>query len=188
MKIKLMCCLILISPFTLASEATVGDFGTNQQAETITTTTETTVNQKGTPVSTAVSPSTPTYQADTCIVTSGAGMQTLQIGFSTSKMEVDENCERLKLSRQLATLGLKVAATSVLCQDPRVWWAMRNAQTPCPIKGLIGDEALEYYTQHPEFVPVAPVIVTKDSSCSGKRLRYDPVKRKYVRNKECDNN
>jgi len=187
MKRLLIASLILVAVPSLSSEAQIGDFATNQQAETITTTTSTTVNQAGTPVPTAVAPSTPTYQADTCIVTSGAGMQTLQIGFSTSKMKVDATCERLKLSRQLATLGLKVAATSVLCQDPRVWWAMRNAQTPCPIKGLIGDEALEYYTQHPEFVPVAPVIVTKDSECSGKRLRYDPIKRKHVRNKECNN-
>lgn len=186
MKIKLMCCLILISPFTQASEATVGDFGTNQQAETITTTTETTVNQEGMPVTTAVAPSTPTYQADTCIITSGSGVQTLQIGISTSKMKTDENCERLKLSRQLSSLGLKVAATSVLCQDPRVWWAMRNAQTPCPIKGLIGDEALEYYSNNPQFVPVAPVIVTKDSECERKRLRYDPLKRKHVYDNDCD--
>ena len=171
----------------LSSEATVGDFGTNQQAETITTTTETTVNQEGMPVTTAVAPSTPTYQSDTCIITSGSGVQTLQIGISTSKMKTDENCERIKLSRQLSSLGLKVAATSIMCQDPRVWWAMRNAQTPCPIKGLIGDEALEYYTEHPEYVPVAPVVVTKDSKCTGERLRYDFTKRKYVSNKKCNN-
>lgn len=186
MKRLLIASLVLVATPSLSSEATVGDFGTNQQAETITTTTETTVNQEGMPVTTAVAPSTPTYQTDTCIVTSGSGVQTLQIGISTSKMKIDENCERLKLSRQLSSLGLKVAATSVMCQDPRVWWAMRNAQTPCPIKGLIGDEALEYYTEHPEFVPVAPVIVTKDSECRGKRLRYDPLKRKHVYDNDCN--
>ena len=186
MKRLLIASLVLAAAPSLSSEATVGDFGTNQQAETITTTSETTVNQEGMPVTTAVAPSTPTYQADTCIVTSGSGVQTLQIGISTSKMKIDENCERLKLSRQLSNLGLKVAATSVLCQDPRVWWAMRNAQTPCPIKGLIGDEALEYYSNNPQFVPIAPVIVTKDSECGGKRLRYDSVKRKYVRHNDCD--
>ena len=187
MKRLLTWSLALVAIPALSSEATVGDFGTNQQAETITTTTETTVNQEGMPVTTAVAPSTPTYQTDTCIVTSGSGVQTLQIGISTSKMKIDENCERLKLSRQLSSLGLKVAATSIMCQDPRVWWAMRNAQTPCPIKGLIGDEALEYYTEHPEYVPVAPVVVTKDSECTGKRLRYDFTKRKYVSNNECNN-
>lgn len=186
MKILLTACLTLVPTLLLASEATVGDFGTNQQAETITTTTETTVNQEGMPVTTAVAPSTPTYQTDTCIITSGTGMQTLQIGFSTSKMKVDKNCERLKLSRQLSSLGLKVAATSIMCQDPRVWWAMRNAQTPCPIKGLIGDEALEYYSNNPEFVPVAPVIITKDSECKRKRLRYDSFKKRHIYDNDCD--
>ena len=183
---SLLLLVLLVSSSSLASEATVGDFGTNQQADTITTTTETTVNQEGMPVTTAVAPSTPTYQADTCIVTSGSGVQTLQIGISTSKMKVDINCERLKLSRQLSSLGLKVAATSILCQDARVWWAMRNAQTPCPIKGKIGEEALEYYKKHPDLVRVAPVVVTKDSECERKRLRYDSIKRKHVYDNDCD--
>jgi hypothetical protein len=99
-------------------------------------------------------------------------------------MKVDVNCERLKLSRQLSSLGLKVAATSILCQDARVWWAMRNAQTPCPIKGKIGEEALEYYKKHPDLVPDAPVVDKDD--CTGKRLRYDSIKRKHVYDNDCD--
>lgn len=189
---RLLLILTLLAQQSLASEATVGDFGTNQQAETITTTSETTVNQEGMPVTTAVSPSTPTYQADTCIVTSGAGMQTLQIGFSASKMKVDESCERLKLSRQLSQLGLKVAATSVLCQDPRVFWAMRDAQTPCPIKGLIGEEALEFYTNNPEYVPKRlvvdhdPLPVKSKGKCERKRIRYDRLTRRYIYDEQCN--
>jgi hypothetical protein len=64
----------------------------------------------------------------------------------------------LKLSRQLEQLGLKVAATSVLCNDPRVFHAMLNAKTPCPIGGLIGDKAIEYYKKHPSIVPDLPVV------------------------------
>ena len=173
-----------------ASDATVGDFGTNQQADTITTTTETTVNQEGMPVTTAVSPSTPTYQADTCYITSGTGMQTLQIGFSYSKMERDKNCERLKLSRQLSSLGLKVAATSVLCQDPRVWWAMRNAMTPCPIKGLIGEEAIEYYVKNPQYIPKRLVVdhdplPKLEGKCERKRIRYDRITKQHIYDKQC---
>jgi hypothetical protein len=188
---RLLLILTLLAQQSLASEAVVGDFGTNQQAETITTTSETTVNQEGMPVTTAVSPSTPTYQADTCIVTSGAGMQTLQIGFSASKMKVDENCERLKLSRQLSQLGLKVAATSVLCEDPRVWWAMRNASTPCPIKGLIGEDAIEFYVKNPQYVPKRIVVdheplPKSESKCERKRLRYDRITRRYIYDEQCD--
>ena len=66
MKIKLICSLILISPFTLASEATVGDFGTNQQAETITTTTSTTTS---TTISTSTSTTSTTTVTTTTTIT-----------------------------------------------------------------------------------------------------------------------
>ena len=151
MKKIILVFLLLIVQKTGASgsEATVGDFGSNQQAETITSTTETTVNQEGMPVTTAVGNGVPVYNQDACVISSGRGLQSLQLGISFNTLKVDKNCEMLKLSRQLSSLGLKVAATSILCQDPRVWWAMRNAQTPCPIKGLIGEEALEYYVENP---------------------------------------
>lgn len=172
------------------SDATVGDFGTNQQAETITTTTETTVNQEGMPVTTAVGNGVPVYNQDACVISSGRGLQSLQLGISFNTLKVDKNCEMLKLSRQLSSLGLKVAATSILCQDPRVWWAMRNAQTPCPIKGLIGEEALEYYVENPQYVP-DPLVVNSSTKlestdeCRRERLRYDFFKRKFIRNTEC---
>ena len=38
-------------------------------------------------------------------------------------------------------MGMKVAAVSVMCQDPRVFEAMMNAGTPCPFEGMIGEEA-----------------------------------------------
>ena len=36
---------------------------------------------------------------------------------------------------------MKVAAVSVMCQDERVFTAMMNAGTPCPVDGKIGDQA-----------------------------------------------
>ena len=160
----------MLTSLTRASEATVGDFGSNQQAETITSTTETTVNQKGTPVTTAVSPSAPIYNQDVCVVASGRGIQTLQIGLSFGSTASDEVCELLKLSRQLSSLGLKVAATSVLCNDPRVFHAMLNSSTPCPIEGKIGDAALKHYIDNPDLVPDAPVVYKRKES--GERLRH----------------
>ena len=171
--------LLLISPYTQASEANVGDFGSNQQAETITSTTETVVNQKGTPVTTAVSPSSPSYNQDVCVVSSGRGVQTLQVGLSFGKTSTDEVCQLLKLSRQLEKLGLKVAATSIMCNDPRVFHAMLNASTPCPIRGLIGNEAIEFYDSNPEHVPDAPLIHKRKES--GERLRYDRSRKRYVK-------
>ena len=38
-------------------------------------------------------------------------------------------------------MGMRVAAVSLMCQDERVFDAMRMAGTPCPYEGLIGAEA-----------------------------------------------
>jgi hypothetical protein len=55
----------------------------------------------------------------------------------------DMNCERIKLSKNLYDMGMKVAAVATLCQDERVFSAMLAAGTPCPIDGMIGEKAKE---------------------------------------------
>ena len=48
----------------------------------------------------------------------------------------------LKRAKTLYDMGMKVAAVSVMCAgSEQVFDAMMNAGTPCPYKGLIGDEA-----------------------------------------------
>ena len=49
--------------------------------------------------------------------------------------------------------GMKVAAVSILCQDPRVWDAMTDAGTPCPARGSIGAEAAQYWSDNPDEIP-----------------------------------
>lgn len=177
--------LLIGSSAVNANDASVGDFSSNQQAETITTTTSTTVNNKGTPVSTAVSPSSPSYTQDVCVISSGVGAQTLQIGLSFGKTTVDETCRLLKLSRQLSDLNLKVAAASVLCSSPIVFHAMMDAKTPCPVNGLIGEKAIEYYKSEEgqRLVPDRPSV---HRECE-QRLRYDTTRKLYVRDKQCNN-
>ena len=55
----------------------------------------------------------------------------------------DMNCERIKLSKNLYDMGMKVAAVATLCQDERVFAAMLAAGTPCPVDGKIGESAKE---------------------------------------------
>ena len=55
------------------------------------------------------------------------------------------NCERIKLSKNLYDMGMKVAAVATLCQDDRVFKAMLDAGTPCPIQGKIGEQAKELW-------------------------------------------
>jgi hypothetical protein len=71
---------------------------------------------------------------------SGAA-QTQILGIAIGSTFRDENCERLKLAKNLYDMGMKVAAVATLCQDERVFVAMKNAGTPCPIEGKIGVEA-----------------------------------------------
>lgn len=47
----------------------------------------------------------------------------------------------------MAQLGLRVSATAILCQDPRVWQAMWDSNSPCPIDGKIGEEAKKLYIE-----------------------------------------
>lgn len=65
----------------------------------------------------------------------------------------DLNCERLKLSKTLYDMGMKVAAVSTLCQDPRVFDAMWKAGTPCPFDGKIGAEAKTLWEENSDQQP-----------------------------------
>ena len=60
-------------------------------------------------------------------------MQSSVLGLSSGVTISDENCERIKLSRSLYGMGMKVAAISTLCQDYRVFDAMMMAGTILPI-------------------------------------------------------
>ena len=122
MRLLLLAALVLLASSSNAQEAqdaTVGDFGSNNQqsAETIDNRTTTTVTQEGTPVNTAVAPSGPSYNQDVCTFTGSAGVQTQVFGIAGGTTIRDLNCERLKLSRSLYGMGMKVAAVSLLCQD-----------------------------------------------------------------------
>ena len=92
-------------------------------------------------VNSASAPSMSAMSQDLCVVGVSAGFQKFGLGVSGGTYRVDENCERIKLSKVLNDLGMKVAAVSVMCQDQRVFQAMMDAGTPCPFDGLIGDEA-----------------------------------------------
>jgi hypothetical protein len=101
------------------------------------------INQKiESPPPSAIAPSIgSSYSQDLCTTGVGGAVQTQIIGISAGKSVTDENCERIKLSKTLYDMGMRVAAVSLMCQDDRVWTAMKMAGTPCPYQGLIGDEA-----------------------------------------------
>jgi hypothetical protein len=107
---------------------------------TITTNGETKTTLKSPPAS-AISPTINTSNSDLCTFGVAGAVQTQILGISTGTQFTDENCERLKNSKTLYDMGMKVAAVSMMCQDKRVFDAMMNAGTPCPKDGMIGDAA-----------------------------------------------
>ena len=102
---------------------------------------------------TANAPVIANSNSDICKVGIGGSVQNNVLGVATGILVDDELCQKLKLSRSMYGYGMKVAAVSILCQDPRVWTAMTDAGTPCPVKGLIGAEAQEYWTDNPDEIP-----------------------------------
>lgn len=104
---------------------------------------------------TATAPSMSAYSQDLCLVGYSAGLSTFGVGVTGGSYKADENCERIKLSKVLNDLGMKVAAVSILCQDPRVFFAMEQSGTPCPFEGKIGNEAsiqwLKYDKLRPDY-------------------------------------
>jgi len=103
---------------------------------------DTTIKYSGMPVPSAMAPSISAFSNDMCAAPYSGGANTGVISISGGGVINDSNCERIKLSKVLNDLGLKVAAVSVLCQDERVFEAMLQAGSACPINGAIGDAAM----------------------------------------------
>jgi hypothetical protein len=89
-----------------------------------------TYNQRP-PVSTAYAAQLTTGE-DTCMGSSSIGAQAVTFGLSLGTTWQDDNCRRLKNSRQLVALGFHRAATALMCVDEDVRAAMIAAGTPCP--------------------------------------------------------
>ena len=103
--------------------------------------------------STANAPSVVVNNSDVCKTAASGSVQTQIFGIASGVTITDENCERIKLSRQLYAMGMKVAAVSLLTQDYRVFDAMWSAGTYPPINGKIGLEAKEEWLVNKHLIP-----------------------------------
>jgi len=130
--------LILISIKTYALDPIITD---STSTSNINTSGSMTTTVKSPPPS-AISPQfSAGSNSDLCTVGVAGAVQTQILGISAGSTVRDMNCERLKNSKTLYDMGMKVAAVSVLCQDIRVFDAMLMAGTPCPYHGIIGADA-----------------------------------------------
>ena len=107
------------------------------------------------PPPSAISPTINTANSDLCTFGVAGAVQTQILGISAGSTIRDMNCEKLKNAKTLYDMGMKVAAVSVMCQDPRVFAAMMNAGTPCPFDGMIGQQARDAWS-NPENAALRP--------------------------------
>jgi len=137
-------------------------FATNSIAQPIVTdstsrsTTDSTSNSTTTvksPPPTAVAPAITVINSDVCAVGVSGAAQTQILGISFGTATTDKNCERLKLARATYDMGMKVAAVAIMCQDERVFSAMMNAGTPCPVDGKIVEQAKAIWESDPDRKP-----------------------------------
>ena len=156
------------------------------------------VRSKAPPAS-AIAPSIMSYSQDLCTVGRSGAFQGQVFGFSTGRTVTDKNCERLKLSKYLYDMGMKVASVSLLCQDERVFKAMALAGTPCPYEGKIGKEAKAEWdknqSKRPDVKDAEKEYIkncTYDSNPNREKLNKDLVSgvkvlytRKTKTNKQC---
>lgn len=146
-----------VSAFAQSSDPIVTQSTSNS---TVTTNGATTTTVKSPPPS-AISPAITIINNDVCAVAASGAVQTQIFGISMGGTTVDYNCERIKLSRSLYDMGMKVAAVAALCQDRRVFDAMMDAGTPCPVDGKIGKEAADIWEANPSRKPSISASKTK---------------------------
>lgn len=132
---------LMLAACVLCSNAQSQDLGSAINTNSNINTRSDTTSTVRSPPASAISPTINTANSDLCTVGVAGAVQTQILGISAGATVVDLNCERLKLSKTLFDMGMKVAAVSTLCQDRRVFDAMMMAGTPCPYDGAIGTEA-----------------------------------------------
>ena len=138
--------------------------------------------------STANSPNVVVNNSDICTTGVSGAVQTQIFGISSGLTIRDVNCENLKLSKQLYAMGMKVAAVSLLClADHRVFQAMWDAGTYCPIDGLIGKKAKEQWMANLDRVPEGALVNEKqkvarlyeEGQKKDREARADKAKQKW---------
>ena len=156
-----------------------GGATTYQSGSSSNTTTNSTSNSniKSAPP-TASAPSYNSMTQDVCSTGASLGVQTFGLGITGGKHFIDKNCERLKLSRILNDFGMRVAAVAILCQDERVFEAMIQAGTVCPIDGKIGNEAMKLWSKYDHERPDYKIYVKRMTAREKEEKRLEKIRLK----------
>ena len=151
------------------------------QTNTTTNSTSNTTESQAIPVSSAIAPSMSSYSQDLCIVGLSGSMQVTGFGVAAGSYIIDENCERMKLSKLLYDFNMRVASIAILCQDDRVFSAMEHAGSPCPFEGQIGEAATEqwkkYDVERPDYDKYVQKL--KRRAAIDKKTEFKPIQTEY---------
>jgi len=150
-----------VEPMELPDNTQEGDLNTNTQVNGNNTAGSYNTNKtyngagsSGMPVNTAISPSLMSNGSESCLQSTTGGLQLIGVGVSSGRYTQDIECNRRRDAITLSNMGMKVAAVSLMCQNPNVWRAMFMSATPCPIvksgKLVVGRNALLEIKQNPE--------------------------------------
>jgi hypothetical protein len=143
---------------TYNGEASVVSSNNNTEDKSVSNTYNGVGSSSEIPVGSAITPGYMSNGLDTCLKGTGGSLQTVAVGFSSGGYQVDEDCVRLKESKLLSDLGMKVAAVSRLCSSIDVFKAMLLAGSPCPIiqnsRLVVGKRAFLAMKTQPElYIP-----------------------------------
>ena len=125
---------------------------------------------------TANAPSVVVNNSDVCKTAASVGVQTQILGIASGITVTDENCERIKLSRSLYAMGMKVAAISTLCADARVFDAMWNAGTYCPYDASIGEDARKGWEENKDKIPKGSLIFASMEEAEKLKIKQEREK------------
>lgn len=148
-RLRFLIPFVFVASHSFAQEVLYTD---NTTRSTVDSTTDSKTKVISPPPS-AISPTINSSNSDLCTVGVAGAVQTQILGISAGKTVRDMNCEKLKNAKTLYDMGMKVAAVSVMCQDPRVFDAMMQAGTPCPYDGKIGAQAKQAWEENEDKQP-----------------------------------
>jgi hypothetical protein len=138
-------CVMSLFVMTISNAWAVDPIVTDSTSRSYSETSSNSTTTVKSPPPTAVAPAITTINNDVCATAASGAVQTQILGISMGGTTRDMNCERIKLSKNLYDMGMKVAAVATLCQDDRVFQAMLDAGTPCPVQGKIGENAKDIW-------------------------------------------
>ena len=146
--------VVFVSLFFVASQSLAADPIVSETTQTITSNGTNTTTVKSPPPS-AVAPQITSGSSDfLCTVSASGAIQTQILGISLGAMQTDPLCVLITKATALYNMQMRVAAISVLCNDPMIWRAMMDANSPCPIDGLISDAAKDAWEIRTDQIPM----------------------------------